>query len=87
MPVGTLAGGLQRLQRLFKPVATANAARQAEADEMSWPVQDLAGGGKPKQWLWLSLALQTVQGLIRPQRGAAAAGMGWAGCGWAPRGR
>ena len=73
MPVGILAGGLQRPQRLFEPVAAAISARQAEADETSWPVQDLAGKGKPKQWLWLSLALQTVQVLIRPQRGVAAA--------------
>ena len=83
------AWGLQRLQRLFEPVAAAIAARQAEADvaqadETSWPVQNLAGKGKPKQWLWLSLALQTVQVLIRPQRGAAAAqellgGLGLAG--------
>ena len=89
VPVGTLAGGLQRLQRLFEPVVAAITARQAEAevaqaDETSWPVQNLEGQGKPKQWLWLSLALQTVQVLIRPQRGAAAAqellgGLGTAG--------
>ena len=89
VPVGTLAGGLQRLQRLFEPVAEAIAARQteaevAQADETSWPVQEMAGPGKPKRWLWLCRALESVHILIHPKRSAVAAqellgGLGEAG--------
>ena len=86
LPQSTLSAGLRRLSRLFEPLEAAIARYQSEqavaqADETSWPVQYIAGADsnkdppprgskKPKYWLWICLAANTVRMRILPTRGA-----------------
>ena len=86
VPQSTLSAGLRRLSRLFEPLEAAIARYQSEqavaqADETSWPVQYIAGADsnkdppprdskKPKYWLWICLAANTVRMRILPTRGA-----------------
>ncbi len=84
MAPATLARGLQRLARLVQPLELAIAerlgqARVVQADETSWPVQNIEGkenakqppasGARPKHWLWMVCCEDAVWMRILPTRG------------------
>ncbi len=84
MAPATLARGLQRLARLVQPLEQAIAerlgqARVVQADETSWPVQNIEGqhnakqppasGARPKHWLWMVCCEDAVWMRILPTRG------------------
>jgi transposase len=71
---GTVAGGLERLEPLFKPLHEALLARNAEsafaqADETRWMVLiDLEGKTGHRWWLWVFLGEDTVVFRLDPSR-------------------
>ncbi len=84
MAPATLARGLQRLALLVQPLEQAIAerlgqARVVQADETSWPVQNIEGqdnakqppasGARPKHWLWMVCCEDAVWMRILPTRG------------------
>jgi transposase len=71
---GTVNGGLERLEPLFRPVYEALLARNAQsiyaqADETHWMVFiDLAGKTGHRWWLWVFLGEDTVVFRLDPSR-------------------
>ena len=71
---GTVAGGLERLELLFRPVYEALLARNAQsiytqADETHWMVFiELAGKTGHRWWLWVFLGEDTVVFHLDPSR-------------------
>jgi transposase len=71
---GTVAGGLERLEPLFRPVYEALLARNArstytQADETYWMVFiDLEGKAGHRWWLWVFLGEDTVVFRLDPTR-------------------
>jgi transposase len=71
---GTVAGGLERLEPLFRPVYDALLARNAvsafaQADETRWMVFiDLEGKTGHRWWLWVFLGEDTVVFRLDPSR-------------------
>jgi len=71
---GTVAGGLERLEPLFRPVYEALLVRNAQsistqADETHWMVFiDLAGKAGHRWWLWVFLGEDTVVFRLDPSR-------------------
>ena len=71
---GTVTGGLERLEPLFRPVYDALLARNAQsiytqADETRWMVFiDLAGKTGYRWWLWVFLGEDTVVFRLDPSR-------------------
>ena len=71
---GTVNGGLERLEPLFRPVYEALLARNAQsiyaqADETHWMVFiDLAGKTGHRWWLWVFLGADTVVFRLDPSR-------------------
>jgi len=71
---GTVTGGLERLEPLFRPVYEALLARNAQsiytqADETRWMVFiDLAGKAGYRWWLWVFLGEDTVVFRLDPSR-------------------
>ena len=73
---GTIAGGLQRLKKLFKPVYDALYEQQMTEDrfhndESSWKVfESVEGKVGNRWWLWVSRSASVVFFKIAPGRGA-----------------
>ncbi len=73
---GTIAGGLQRLKKLFKPVYDALYDQQMTEDrfhndESSWKVfESVDGKIGNRWWLWVSRSATVVFFKIAPGRGA-----------------
>ncbi len=73
---GTIAGGLQRMKQLFKPVYDALYDQQMTEDrfhndESSWKVfESVEGKSGNRWWLWVSRSASVVFFKIAPGRGA-----------------
>ena len=75
LSAGTVTGGLQKLEPLFKPIATAfeqhcQADRHWHADETRWEVfEKIEGKVSTRWWLWVFRGDEAITYRIAPTRG------------------